>query len=111
MVAAGSVKARKNSVPYSQRHAPQGERGGCPGPPDKKSVPFSPSLLSFLLSFSHELRSPLAVMRTTVEALIDELSPQLAEILIRQVERIDHLTTELYVRAGLTRKRPGRAHP
>ncbi len=50
----------------------------------------------FVQDLSHELRSPLAVLRTTVEALEDDVDPRLAEVLIRQVERLDHLTRELY---------------
>jgi signal transduction histidine kinase len=49
----------------------------------------------FVQDLSHELRSPLAVMRTTVEALEDELPAQIGEILVRQVERIDRLANEL----------------
>jgi signal transduction histidine kinase len=36
------------------------------------------------------------VLRTTVEALEDDVDPRLAEVLIRQVERLDRLTRELY---------------
>lgn len=50
----------------------------------------------FVQDLSHELRSPLAVMRTAVEAMEGEVSPQLAEMMIRQVERITRLTDELY---------------
>jgi signal transduction histidine kinase len=50
----------------------------------------------FVQDLSHELRSPLAVMRTTVEAMEGEVTPQLAEMMIRQVERITRLTDELY---------------
>lgn len=50
----------------------------------------------FVQDLSHELRSPLAVLRTTVEALEDEIDRRLADVLIRQVERLDHLTRELY---------------
>ena len=50
----------------------------------------------FVQDLSHELRSPLAVLRTTVEALEDDVDPRLADVLIRQVERLDHLTRELY---------------
>ncbi|MEE4273826.1 MAG: histidine kinase dimerization/phospho-acceptor domain-containing protein, partial [Thermoanaerobaculales bacterium] len=49
----------------------------------------------FVQDLSHELRSPLAVLRTTVEALEDDVDPRLADVLIRQVERLDHLTREL----------------
>jgi signal transduction histidine kinase len=55
----------------------------------------------FVQDLSHELRSPLAVMRTTVEAMEDEVSPRLAEILVRQVERLDRLTRELYELASI----------
>jgi len=50
----------------------------------------------FVQDLSHELRSPLAVMRTTVEAMEGEVTPQLAEMMIRQVERITRLTDELF---------------
>lgn len=50
----------------------------------------------FVQDLSHELRSPLAVLRTTVEALEDDVDPRLSGILIRQVERLDLLTRELY---------------
>ena len=50
----------------------------------------------FVQDLSHELRSPLAVLRTTVEALEDDVDPRLAGVLVRQVERLDHLTRELY---------------
>jgi two-component system, OmpR family, phosphate regulon sensor histidine kinase PhoR len=50
----------------------------------------------FVQDLSHELRSPLTVLRTTVEALEDEVDPRLAEVLVRQVERLDRLTRELY---------------
>jgi two-component system phosphate regulon sensor histidine kinase PhoR len=50
----------------------------------------------FVQDLSHELRSPLAVLRTTVEALEDDIDPRLAGVLVRQVERLDHLTRELY---------------
>jgi two-component system phosphate regulon sensor histidine kinase PhoR len=50
----------------------------------------------FVQDLSHELRSPLAVLRTTVEALEEEVSDELSEVLVRQVERIDRLTNELY---------------
>ena len=50
----------------------------------------------FVQDLSHELRSPLAVLRTTVETLEGEVDPRLADVLIRQVERLDRLTRELY---------------
>ncbi len=50
----------------------------------------------FVQDLSHELRSPLTVLRTTVEALEDELDPKLASMLVLQVERLDRLTVELY---------------
>lgn len=50
----------------------------------------------FVQDLSHELRSPLTVMRTTVEAMEGEVSPQLAEMLVRQVERTTRLVEELY---------------
>jgi len=49
----------------------------------------------FVQDLSHELRSPLAVLRTTVEAMEGELEPELAEIMVRQVERVDLLVAEL----------------
>lgn len=49
----------------------------------------------FVQDLSHELRSPLAVLRTTVEAMEDEVDPELAAMLVRQVERIDRLAAEL----------------
>lgn len=55
----------------------------------------------FVQDLSHELRSPLAVMRTTVEAVEGEVSPALAEILVRQVERLDRLTRELFELASI----------
>ena len=50
----------------------------------------------FIQDLSHELRSPLTVLRTTVEALEDEVDPRLAAMLVHQVERLDRLTVELY---------------
>ncbi len=50
----------------------------------------------FVQDLSHELRSPLTVLRTTVEALEDEVDPRLADVLVRQVERLDRLTRELF---------------
>ena len=50
----------------------------------------------FVQDLSHELRSPLTVLRTTVEALEDEVDPRLAAMLVHQVERLDRLTVELY---------------
>ena len=49
----------------------------------------------FVQDLSHELRSPLAVLRTTVEAMEGDLESDLAEILVRQVERVDLLVAEL----------------
>jgi two-component system, OmpR family, phosphate regulon sensor histidine kinase PhoR len=49
----------------------------------------------FVQDLSHELRSPLTVLRTTVEAMEDELPAELAEMLVRQVERVDRLASEL----------------
>ncbi len=49
----------------------------------------------FVQDLSHELRSPLAVLRTTVEAMEDDVSSELSEMLVRQVERIDRLVSEL----------------
>ena len=50
----------------------------------------------FVQDLSHELRSPLTVLRTTVEALEDEVDPRLAAMVVHQVERLDRLTAELY---------------
>ncbi len=64
----------------------------------------------FVQDLSHELRSPLAVIRTTVEALEGEVSPQLGEVMVRQVERITRLVEELYelatIEAGQVALRP-----
>lgn len=64
----------------------------------------------FVQDLSHELRSPLTVMRTTVEAMEGEVSPQLAEMLVRQVERTTRLVEELYelatIEAGQVTLRP-----
>jgi two-component system phosphate regulon sensor histidine kinase PhoR len=49
----------------------------------------------FVQDLSHELRSPLTVLRTTVEALEEDVDPRLAAMLVRQVERLDRLTAEL----------------
>jgi len=50
----------------------------------------------FVQDLSHELRSPLAVLRTTVESLEGEVDPESAELLVRQVERITRLSEELH---------------
>jgi len=50
----------------------------------------------FVQDLSHEIRSPLAVLRTTVEAMEDEVEPETAEVLVRQVERITRLSEELH---------------
>ncbi len=55
----------------------------------------------FVQDLSHELRSPLAVMRTTVEALEDEIPPDITDMMVRQVERITRLTDELYELASI----------
>lgn len=55
----------------------------------------------FVQDLSHELRSPLAVLRTTVEAAEEEIDTRLGAILVRQVERLDRLTNELYELASL----------
>lgn len=55
----------------------------------------------FVQDLSHELRSPLAVMRTTIEALEGEVSPDIGQMLVRQVERITRLTDELYELASI----------
>lgn len=66
----------------------------------------------FVQDLSHEVRSPLAVMRTTVEALEDEVSPDIARMMVRQVERIARLTDELYelasIEAGTLKMNPSR---
>ncbi|PWB71437.1 MAG: hypothetical protein C3F15_12690 [Holophagae bacterium] len=49
----------------------------------------------FVQDLSHELRSPLTVLRTTVEAMEDELPAEWTEMLVRQVERVDRLASEL----------------
>jgi len=55
----------------------------------------------FVQDLSHELRSPLTVMRTTVEALEDEVPPDIARMMVRQIERITRLTDELYELASI----------
>lgn len=50
----------------------------------------------FVQDLSHEIRSPLAVLRTTVEALEDDVDPRLSGIVVRQIERLTRLTDELY---------------
>ncbi len=55
----------------------------------------------FVQDLSHELRSPLTVMRTTVEALEDEVPADIARMMVRQVERITRLTDELYELASI----------
>ncbi len=64
----------------------------------------------FVQDLSHELRSPLAVLRTTVEALEGEVDEALAGRLVRQVERLTRLTDELYelasIEAGQVELRP-----
>lgn len=50
----------------------------------------------FVQDLSHELRSPLTVLRTTVEALEEDVDPRMAAMLVHQVERLDRLTAELY---------------
>jgi len=49
----------------------------------------------FVQDLSHELRSPLAVLRTAVESLEDEVDQEIAALLVRQVERITRLSDEL----------------
>jgi two-component system phosphate regulon sensor histidine kinase PhoR len=49
----------------------------------------------FVQDLSHELRSPLTVLRTTVEAMEGEIPAEMAEMLVRQVERVDRLASEL----------------
>jgi signal transduction histidine kinase len=55
----------------------------------------------FVQDLSHELRSPLTVLRTTVEAAEGEVEPELGSMLVHQVERIDRLTSELYELASI----------
>jgi signal transduction histidine kinase len=55
----------------------------------------------FVQDLSHELRSPLTVMRTTVETLEDEIPAEFAQVLVRQVERIDRLANELHELASI----------
>ncbi len=50
----------------------------------------------FVQDLSHELRSPLAALRTTVESLEGEVDPVDGELLVRQVERITRLAEELH---------------
>lgn len=50
----------------------------------------------FVQDLSHELRSPLTVLRTAVEALAGEVDPATADLLVRQVERITRLSEELH---------------
>ncbi len=49
----------------------------------------------FIQDLSHELRSPLAVLRTAVESLEGDVDPEQAAVLVRQVERITRLAEEL----------------
>ncbi len=49
----------------------------------------------FVQDLAHELRSPLTVLRTTVEGLEDDVPAEAAELLVRQVERITRLAAEL----------------
>ena len=64
----------------------------------------------FVQDLSHELRSPLAVLRTTVESLEGEADPEAAALLIRQVERITRLSEELHelatIESGQLQLRP-----
>lgn len=64
----------------------------------------------FVQDLSHELRSPLAVLRTTVEAMEGEVDEAVAGRLVRQVERLTRLTDELYelasIEAGQVELRP-----
>jgi two-component system phosphate regulon sensor histidine kinase PhoR len=55
----------------------------------------------FVQDLSHELRSPLSVLRTTVEAIAEEVEPRASELLVRQIERITLLTDELQELASL----------
>lgn len=64
----------------------------------------------FVQDLAHEIRSPLAVLRTTVEALEDEVDAQTGALLIRQVERITRLAEELkelaFIESGEIEVRP-----
>lgn len=55
----------------------------------------------FVQDLSHEIRSPLTVMRTTVEAMEDDLPVDISQMMVRQVERITRLTDELYELASI----------
>ncbi len=55
----------------------------------------------FVQDLSHELRSPLTVLRTSVEAMEGEVDSRVAEIVVRQVERMTRLTDELYELASI----------
>ena len=55
----------------------------------------------FVQDLSHELRSPLTVLRTSVEAAEGKVEPELESMLVHQVERIDRLTSELYELASI----------
>ena len=55
----------------------------------------------FVQDLSHELRSPLSVLRTTVETIAEEVDVRAEELLVRQIERITLLTDELQELASL----------
>jgi signal transduction histidine kinase len=55
----------------------------------------------FVQDLSHELRSPLATLRTTIESLEGELAPEIGDVVVRQVSRIDRLASELHDLASL----------
>ncbi len=64
----------------------------------------------FVQDLAHELRSPLAVLRTTVEAMEEEVDGETAALLVRQVERITRLSEELkelaFIESGELEVRP-----
>jgi len=66
----------------------------------------------FVQDLAHELRSPLAVLRTTVETLEGEVDPEAADLLVRQVERLARLSEELtelaVIESGELELEPGR---
>lgn len=55
----------------------------------------------FVQDLAHELRSPLTVIRTTVETLVDELPESASSRIVRQIERITRLTEELHELASI----------
>ncbi len=65
----------------------------------------------FVQDLAHEIRSPLAVLRTTVEAMEGEVDGETAALLVRQVERLTRLSEELkelaFIESGELEVRPG----